>query len=460
VLESFLIGLREALQACFVILLVLSHPEISADTSYRRVFLGGLLGGLLSGFIMGYLPSISRILGTNEQWAFMRYITEFMIFYTGLILIFFKASIPRFIPLAGLYILGIFLSLFDARDLGFIFQDIGQMKEKLTAILLSGMTGLLLGLLPLLLLKSLILKRNLLKEFITTPGLLVFVGTLRFLFGGVGELHKEGVLLSLQKGIERFLNPFITHLETALMIPGHPFLDTPFASIGAFLASDRMAMTLLVLFLVIPPLGILLHIYLSPEPEVSSIEKRAAQRLQIASFRRETLFRSLPGFVSFFVLMVLIHAVNISINPLYDPVPIPVRADESGTMIKIPISGKLGDLTDGKLRKFVYYHGNREIIFLAILKPDGSVGVALDQCEICRPAEWNKSAEGYAQRGDHLVCKYCMTPISLQTINSPGGCNPIPLPFKFIEEEIVISVDDLVRVFEKAESMEKKGTHL
>jgi len=157
---------------------------------------------------------------------------------------------------------------------------------------------------------------------------------------------------------------------------------------------------------------------------------------------------------------VMLHVSNLSVNPMFEPAPIPVKAEGDPPVIRLPLKDKMGDFTDGKLRKYVYFHGNREIVFLAILKPDGSVGVALDQCEICRPPGWNKKARGYAQRGSHLVCKYCMTPITVDTLNSPGGCNPIPLAFKLEDDRIMIGLSDLISTFDAAEKLEKKGSHL
>ncbi|MCK4912037.1 MAG: DUF2318 domain-containing protein, partial [Thermodesulfovibrionales bacterium] len=107
-----------------------------------------------------------------------------------------------------------------------------------------------------------------------------------------------------------------------------------------------------------------------------------------------------------------------------------------------------------------YLYGREVIRFIAIMKPDGTVGVGLDECEICDPPKWNKKAQGYAQRGDHLVCKYCMTPIPTNTVNRPGGCNPIPLPFVLEDGRITIETGELIRIWRAAEKLDKKGSHL
>ncbi|MEE9523831.1 MAG: DUF2318 domain-containing protein, partial [Thermodesulfovibrionales bacterium] len=230
--------------------------------------------------------------------------------------------------------------------------------------------------------------------------------------------------------------------------------------VASFMGGDRSALTITVLLFMAPPIFILVRLFAVPDPVVKDIEVKAHKRLKIAFFRKDLLLQSAPVIMALLVLIILIHSVNISLNPMYAPTPVPVRESEYDNQIRIPLSDKMGDLSDEKLRKYVYYYGNKAIIFIAILKPDGSMGVALDECEICRPAEWNKAAQGYSQRGKHLVCNYCMTPIPLPTIGNPGGCNPIPLPFSLIDDNIVIDADALIRLHKKVREMEKKGTHL
>jgi high-affinity iron transporter len=74
------------------------------------------------------------------------------------------------------------------------------------------------------------------------------------------------------------------------------------------------------------------------------------------------------------------------------------------------------------MRKWVYAAGDRTITFFTVRRPDGEIVAALDLCEICQP-------KGYAQMGSkHVFCKYCKTPIPLETVGQAGGCNPVPLP--------------------------------
>lgn len=74
------------------------------------------------------------------------------------------------------------------------------------------------------------------------------------------------------------------------------------------------------------------------------------------------------------------------------------------------------------MKKYVWSYAGHVVPFFTVRRPDGSLAVALDLCEICQP-------KGYAQLGaGHVFCKYCKTPIPVATVGEPGGCNPIPLP--------------------------------
>ncbi len=444
--QSFLIGLREAFQLTLCLYALLLCPELR-ERALRVVVVVFL--GTTAGLFMGlrYLFGYKELL-RSELWDLLRVSFDILVLYSGLFLL---SSRMRW----WLWPLFFLLGFFDMREFGFFLQDAVQMKES-PGPLLYGLGGLLVGFVPLVGVRFL-RQREAINEVFTLSGTMILLGGVKLLSSGLGELHKVGIITFMQKGMERFLYPLVHTIQELLLVPEHRYIEVPFQGLGRFLYSERVAMAVVVLGLVLPPLGLLLNVYISPEPVVR-LPKRALARLEVAAFRRQTLLASLPGFVVFLFVVGLVHAANFQTNPMYDPVPVPVYAQ--GAEIVIPIEGKLGRLTDKKLHKFVFYEGRKEIVFLVILKPDGTFGVALDQCEICRPAEWNKAAEGYAQRGEHIVCKYCMTPIALSTVNNPGGCNPIPVPFETRDDAVVIKVSELVRVFEAAEKLEKKGTHL
>ena len=457
--EPFLIAFRESLQCAFLVMLLLASPFIQEKNGYSRSLLAGVFAALAAGFLAGYIPYKGSHLWTNESWTFWRYASEAFIFYLSVVFLLIKASPPPFVLYPGLYFLGFILFLFEARSVGFLLQDIGAMKDMALPVLAAGIAGLAAGFSPLLFRRKLAGLAPLERVF-SPASLLMVIGALQFSFGGVKELEKENILIPLQRGFQGFLTGSIQALQSALLIREHPFIKVSFAGLADFLAGDRSAMTLTLLFIMTPPLLILAHIFSAPDPVISGIQAGAQRRARVAFFRKELAYQTAPVLTAFVILVVLLHAVNVSLNPLYDPAPVPVREAGNEPVLKIPLSDHTGDFSDKKLRKYVYYYGNKQIIFIAMLKPDGSVGVALDECEICRPADWNTEAKGYAQRGEHLVCKYCMTPIATSTLNNPGGCNPIPLPFKLSDNTIMIHLTDLTTTYKRAQALEKKGTHL
>lgn len=457
--DAFLIALRESIQASFLLAIVLCSPPARDDARSRRGLLLGFLLAVTLGFAAGAMPSLSRVLGPHETWTFWRHVSESVLFLGSVVLLVRKPASSPLLHVTGLYVLGVALVLFEARSLGFIVYDMGTTASRSAAAFGSAGGGLLLGALPVAVLRNQVRKLPLGRVF-TPASLLMFVGALRFWFGGVAELGGDSIMAPLQNGLKLFVNEFMKSAQSALLISGHPFLEVTGSGLAQYLGSDRSALTITVLFLMTPPVVILLTLFARPDPSVSGIAAKSDRRQSIAAFRQDLALQSAPVLGAFLILVVLLHAMNISLNPLYDPEPLPVRESEGTDVIRIPITGKTGDLGDKKLRKFVYYQGHKQVLFLAVMKPDGTVGLALDQCEICRPADWNKDARGYAQQGENLFCKYCVTPITTNTVNTPGGCNPIPIPFSIRENAIIISAGQLVALFDKAEALERKGTHL
>lgn len=457
--EPFLIALREAIQCSILLGLVLLFPPVGANKTYVRSLCTGFFVALITGFMAGYVPSIEKRLLSAESWSFWRLASESAVFYSCIIVMLVRRDPPALLVTAGILLLGFLLVFFEARAAGFIIHDLGAMTGRLPVAAASAAGGVILGLSPVLAAQRYARRQALLGLF-TLPILLMVLGALQFIWGGVGELENENILVSLQRGIGNFLNEGMTYLQSVLLLQDHAFLKVYGSGLARYLAGDRPALTLTVVFLLAPPLFILIRLFGRPDPLVSATIVAAQKRREIAFFRQELVHQTIPVMTALTLLIVLLHAANVSMNPLYDPVPVPVREEAQQEALRIPLSGKTGDLNDKKLRKYVYYHGNKQILFLAIVKPDGSVGLALDECEICRPADWNKDAKGYAQRGEHLVCKYCMTPIAAATVNKPGGCNPIPLPFRVEDNAILIPRGELISIFEKVQTLEKKGTHL
>jgi FTR1 family protein len=88
-----------------------------------------------------------------------------------------------------------------------------------------------------------------------------------------------------------------------------------------------------------------------------------------------------------------------------------------GNQVRVPIA----DVSDGNMHLFRVNDNGAEMRFLVIRKPDGSWGTALDGCSICG---WS----GYRQNGSNIVCRNCASAIYVPTIGQAGGCNPVGVP--------------------------------
>jgi uncharacterized membrane protein len=195
-----------------------------------------------------------------------------------------------------------------------------------------------------------------------------------------------------------------------------------------------MAVTALILF--IPPVYVFIRLLITPEPSTDDIEVKAERRKVLAIYTDELIKKGTPLLIALLVIIVLLHSANLAMSPMFDPEPIPLVADED--MLTIPLKGKYGDITDGRIRKFSIRQQGRAYRFIVISRPDGEVVAALDACEICPDY-------GYVQRGEHVICKYCSTPIPLLSLGQPGGCNPIPLKYKLEGDDLVISKNEIVK---------------
>jgi high-affinity iron transporter len=85
-----------------------------------------------------------------------------------------------------------------------------------------------------------------------------------------------------------------------------------------------------------------------------------------------------------------------------------------GNVVLLPIA----DVSDGNMHLFRIDLNGTEMRFMVIHKPDGHWGTALDACSICGWA-------GYRQSGSNIVCRNCASAIYIPTIGQAGGCNPV-----------------------------------
>ena len=456
------IAFREALECSLILLVLASHPRVRQGMGS---LLSGALLGILAGAAMSYLPATISFLHDDTLWSTFRHIAETSLFILPAVLLFIEGK--NFAPPTkkdmgfSLFVLGLVITVFDARLTGFYFHEIALIQDSPAATPALALLGAGLAFTALLAIGPL---KRLRPERLFTPAALVLAAaTLRILTGGIEATEEVHTIEALRLGLQGFFTGISSQIRDALMLTPHEYIVTGGAWVFDFLSGQRMSTTVLVLLLTAPPVMVLMSAVSRPDPDVSGIEKAAERRLTLSFFRMDLILKGAPPLICFFLVLGALHFVTASLNPLTDARPVFIeedKEDQEGGVLIIPVSGPYGELSDGILRKFSYRYGNRVIRFMALMKPNGTLGVGLDECAVCSPPQWNEKASGYAQRGDHLVCKYCMTPIPVNAVNKPGGCNPIPLPFMLVDERLQIETSDLIRIWRGAQELEKKGTHL
>jgi FTR1 family protein len=114
--------------------------------------------------------------------------------------------------------------------------------------------------------------------------------------------------------------------------------------------------------------------------------------------------------------------------------PPSARAIEAvGNIVRVPIS----EVQDGSMHLFTIRVDGQSLRFMIIKKPNGW-GVALDACRIC-------GAEGYRQEGQNVMCRHCASAIYIPSIGDQGGCNPIGVPSRVDDGDLVIDISSLTQ---------------
>ena len=107
-----------------------------------------------------------------------------------------------------------------------------------------------------------------------------------------------------------------------------------------------------------------------------------------------------------------------------------IQAD--GGVVRVPIS----EVSDANLHIYSVDAGGTSVRFMVIRKPNGSWGTALDACLICGTA-------GYRQEGSNVICRNCASAIYIPTIGEGGGCNPVAVPSRAENNALVIDIPAL-----------------
>lgn len=276
------------------------------------------------------------------------------------------------------------------------------------------------------------------------PQVLLFLALLKLLTGGVKGFTELSLIPSVQAGIAKLVHDAVHQTFVTIMVPDHPILTTTAWNFIGILFGNAVTLWLSLLVLVLPLLLFIKKHFSEEAAMPPDLQGRALRRLYIKSFRDARLLKSLPVFAFLLVILSVWFAQQEEgVTSLYNPEPKPVVASEG--LLSIPLNAPGEDLFDGSLHKFSLTVNGETRRLLVMKKPDGTLAVCLDACELCEP-------EGYAQGRENIVCRYCKTPIPFDSLGKPGGCNPIPLAAVITEKEIKVEIAEIIKRWQTVNS--------
>jgi FTR1 family protein len=173
-------------------------------------------------------------------------------------------------------------------------------------------------------------------------------------------------------------------------------------------------------------------------PKTDGLAGAELRKARWTAQRERNWMRASLGASCLFILLITAEFIYARENgALSAPAPIAFTAGA----VRIPVSA----FNDGNLHRYLLEDQGVHVRFIVVQKPDKSLAVALDACQIC-------GTQGYLQKGAATICRNCASEIVPSTIGTPGGCNPIPLDSRVEKDTLIIpegSFEGGVKVFSK-----------
>src|SRR6185369_15694853 len=261
----------------------------------------------------------------------------------------------------------------------------------------------------------------------TGEALLVLIVSL-LLFASSFTLQLD-LFSPLSMKVMKFIHDFVHQFFESMLVPDHLFFRRDVWEYIGYLFGSGVGFWGGLLIWFAPVILIGAAIRLERLPSVSHIRQGAQRRKLLAAFIGERRCRLIAPCMAVLILGAAVYNSLFPRVEYWDPKPVAVVVNASGAIL-IPKKGEI-NLEDGKLHKYLLKQGGREARFMILSTPDGRLMVTLDACAICKP-------EGYGQAEGAVICYYCKTLIPLETVGKPGGCNPVPVPFKVGADRVSI----------------------
>jgi FTR1 family protein len=401
-LQSFIVTLREGVEAALIIGITLAYLNKIGRAELKKLVYWGLAGALLASVFLAWLLPLLEI---NEE-AFEGWVMLAAAFFVVTMLIFMmrtarylKAEIEtRVGSLAGRGSrIGLFLFVFlmvlrEGVETVLILSAISMNSSELLSFM-----GTLLGVAASVVFGVMFVKGsmriNLQKFFKVTTVILAFVA-FQLVVSGLHELSELGVV---------------------------PANKQSMAVIGPIVRNDVF------FFITIVALAALMVLFETRRRQPSAVPASGAERRKAEwSARRERAWMA-AVYASSFIFIVLVTAQFIYAKSKTALSPAQPVSFADGRVV-IPIT----DIGDGKLHRYVADVNGTPVRFLLYRKPEGKAVAVFDACEICGPVGFYDSPEG-------IVCKNCDAPITAMSMGQPGGCNPIPLKAEVEGDNVVVT---------------------
>ena len=445
ILEAKLIGFKEGIKIGLVWLVFYSYLFTIDRKKLVRPFYAGLLLSAFLAISVLLIPKIMMsgvFIGNIISMSFALFlITSGAALYhaSGVNLLLGKSELKselliKFIIFASTII----FFLPDLAGTVFYLDQLAMLKEDVLMTSVSAIAGIVIaGVIFLAIIK--LFKPYRLGSFFALPQLLLFLAMVKLFGSGIRGIAEFSLIPSVQRGFMKFIHDFVHQTFVMMMVPDHPLLkQTTWDFIAVFFGPGIASYASLIILLTVPAIFIH-HSLFKPLPdsgEESRVSRRRIKSLMLSDRRK----KALP--VMLFVVFIMIawfSQAEESVSKIFVPEPRPVIA-QAGVVV-IPLNDRSMNLQDGSLHKFSLIHEGEEIRLLVIKKADNTLSVSLDACEICPPV-------GYGQRDEHVVCLYCATPIAINTLGEPGGCNPIPLTATIDERFIRVEMKEILKKWE------------
>ena len=410
--QSFVITLREGVEAALIVGIVLSHLQKTGRAAWVRMVNWGVAAAILASLAGAYFLKRAEISeDVMEGWLML----AGALFVASMALWMWRtgkhlkkdiearltqlAAAPSRVAAAGLFLF-VFLMVFREGVETVLFLAAVSLRTSELLDFLGGVLGLAVAVgLGVALFKG-SLKVNFRRFFAVTTLVLLLVAAQLFVSG-------------------------IHELSEARVLPASP---REMALIGPIVNNDAFFFVLVVvlsLFLIAAQrLGSATTV--TGTGLISSPERRKC----LAERRRERFWKT-AGLAVGVLAIITISAEFVYSRSAQTLSPAEIVEVQAGEF-HVPVAR----LADHKLHRFTAQAGGKSVRFIALLDGTDSVRAGLDACLIC-------GNQGYYQDGANVICRHCAAAIHAPTIGLVGGCNPIHIDYRVEGETLIITEEAL-----------------